>query len=120
MPPHPVIARLVPGNPVIKPFGAAELLISRLRRKRVTLRMTTPQPVIARLVPGNPVNNCHAQRDSFSSVTLSSQKDSSPSDSPLPPNPSLPGLLRAIQLLNRSAQPNSLYRGYAANESRYA
>ncbi|WP_424947427.1 hypothetical protein [Candidatus Spongiihabitans sp.] len=25
--PQPVIARLVPGNPVIKPFGAAELLI---------------------------------------------------------------------------------------------
>ncbi|WP_424947425.1 hypothetical protein [Candidatus Spongiihabitans sp.] len=24
--PHPVIARLVPGNPVIKPFGKAELL----------------------------------------------------------------------------------------------
>ncbi|WP_424947702.1 hypothetical protein [Candidatus Spongiihabitans sp.] len=26
--PQPVIARLVPGNPVIKPFGVAELLIS--------------------------------------------------------------------------------------------
>ncbi|WP_424947446.1 hypothetical protein [Candidatus Spongiihabitans sp.] len=25
--PQPVIARLVPGNPVIKPFGVAELLI---------------------------------------------------------------------------------------------
>ncbi|WP_424947412.1 hypothetical protein [Candidatus Spongiihabitans sp.] len=32
MSPQPVIARLVPGNPVIKPFGVAELLLSRLRR----------------------------------------------------------------------------------------
>ncbi|WP_424947448.1 hypothetical protein [Candidatus Spongiihabitans sp.] len=38
----------------------------------------------------------------------------------VPGTPSLPGLFRAIQLLNRSAQPNSLYRGFAANESRYA
>ncbi|WP_424947478.1 hypothetical protein [Candidatus Spongiihabitans sp.] len=46
-----------------------------------------PHPVIARLVPGNPVNNCHAQRDSLFSVALSSQKESSPSGSPLTPHP---------------------------------
>ncbi|WP_424947406.1 hypothetical protein [Candidatus Spongiihabitans sp.] len=45
----------------------------------------------------------------YSRLPLSSQKESSPSGSPLPPNPSLPGLFRAIQLNICHAQRDSLF-----------
>ncbi|WP_424947875.1 hypothetical protein [Candidatus Spongiihabitans sp.] len=57
--PQPVIARLVPGNPVVKPFGVVELLILNVplasQRAFVLSIHRYLSFVIARLVPGNPV-----------------------------------------------------------------
>ncbi|WP_424947450.1 hypothetical protein [Candidatus Spongiihabitans sp.] len=53
--------------------------------KEIIFTITPPNSSLPGLFRAIQLNICHAQRDSFSSVTLSSQKNSSPSDSPLPP-----------------------------------
>ena len=104
------VSGMIRANPVkICVTRSVIIIYLCLLKESDTLRFTlSPQPVIARLVPGNPVKNSaalaailnggasrrHAKRDNYLPLIFS--KKVTFCDSHCLPNPSLPGLFRAM------------------------